>query len=193
MNSRNNYGMGYNQYHNINTQQYSNAMIKNGTSLGINNNVIPMRYGGDSFNRNFGYSYSSVNKIDDAKMKKFNSYSAKARYKTNANNGFPGYYVMPIPNIPKRIITVKVPQNDIIEIKKDDYNVEEIYFKTSPKKYNYKPYKKPNRKNNLKSKPCCQKKEVKFRARPQCHEKDNNCKCYCNCPGCIKNGKNKKY
>ena len=183
MNSQNYYGISPNYYHNINIQQYPNAMIKNGTVFGVNHNAFQTRLGDQSFNRNYGYSNPSVNNIDNAKLRKFNSYSAKTRYNTNDNNGINGYYVIPITNIPKRIITVKVPQNENIEFKRDEYNVENIVFRASPKKYNYKPYKKPKRKNNLNSKPC-----HSLQSKSQCHQENKNYKCNCSCNGCIKSG-----
>ena len=140
----------YNQYHNINNQNTSRIFLKDGTILDMNNNSSLNRYGDKSFLRNFENSYSSVSNKDKAKLSKFNSYSARVRYRSNENDGGNGFYVTPIVNAPKRIITVQVPQNQNINLQKDNYHVENVIFQTSPRKYNYKPYKQPKRRNKLK-------------------------------------------
>ena len=101
-------------------------------------------------NKNMGNSYNSANNYDNAKLRKFNSYSAKVKYKTQNNNGSDGFYVTPILNIPKRIIAIKVPQNQIKEELYDEYHIENVTFQITPKKYIYKPYKQPRRKFKLK-------------------------------------------
>ena len=136
MESRNYLSRGtnqYSQYHNINTQ--NNSRI--GNILDMNNNSSLNRYGDNPFSRNFGNSYSSVSNKDIAKLNKFNSFSTRVRYKSNENDGGNGFYVIPIFNIPKRIITIQVPKNQIIDLQKDNYHVENVVFQTSPKKYNY--------------------------------------------------------
>ena len=149
MESRNYLSRGINQYQNLNNQNISKIMLKNGSYIEVNNNSVQSKYGDKSYTRNYPNVYSSVN--SDPRMKKFNSYSTKARYKINQNNGHvDGFYVIPILNAPKRIITVQVPENNIIELGKDNYHVENVTFQTSPKKYTYKPYKQPKRKNKLK-------------------------------------------
>ena len=148
MESRNYLSRGnnqYSQYNNINSQ--NNSRI--GTILDTNNYSSLNRYGENSFTRNFGNSYSSVSNKDKAKLSKFNSFSARARYRSNEKDEGNGFYVTPIFNVPKRIITVQVPQNQIIDLKKDNYHVENVVFQASPKKYNYKPYRQPRRRHKL--------------------------------------------
>ena len=171
MQSRSYLSRGYNQYNNISSQNMSRNYIKNDNPREMNNKLIFNKYGDKSFSRNLGDPYSSVNNSDNAKLRKFNSYSAKVSYKTDDNSGLSGFYVTPIPNVAKRIITVQIPEEDNINLDKDNYQVENVSFYTSPKKYIYKPYKPPKRKNKLK---------------PQYAQK-KNCSYYCNCPGCNKN------
>ena len=160
-------------------------MLKNGTILEVNNNSVLSKYGDKSFTRNYQDCYSSVNSNSNAKLKKFNSYSTKIKYKSNSNsnNGLTGFYVTPIFNAPKRIITVQVPQNEIIELGKDNYHVENIMFQTSPKKYNYKPYKQPKRKSKLRPQYNTNYQSYQI-YQSQSQNQKKKCTCYCNCPGC---------
>ena len=128
-----------------NTKKENNFKVKSNSKLIKNENK--------SFSKTIENTNISVNNYDNAKIRKFNSYSAKVRYKTKDNNGIDGFYVTPIFNIPKRYITIKVPENQIIEEPNGDYHIENITFQISPKKYSYKPYKQPNRKFKLKPQP----------------------------------------
>ena len=184
MESRNYLPMSSSQYQNLDTQKISKITLTNGTILEVNNNSVLSKYGDKSYTRNYPVCYSSVNSNSNAKLKKINSYSTKIRYKTNQDNSLNGFYVTPILNAPKRIITVKVPENDIIELGKDNYHVENVMFQTSPKKYNYKPYKQPKRKNKLRLQYTTNYKSFQNYRSP-----NKNYSCCCNCPGCIK----KKY
>ena len=158
-----------NRYKSNNTQKNNNNSIKTDTILEVKNNPKSIKFKDKSFDKNLrnsniavnnsknqdfnktiGTSYNSVNNYDNAKLRKFNSYSAKVKYKTNENIGNDGFYVTPILNIPKRIITIKVPQDQIKEESNDEYPIENITFQISAKKYIYKPYKQPRRKFKLK-------------------------------------------
>ena len=183
------------RYKNNNTEKNIHNSTKTENILEVRNNSQLNKYGDKSynkdlrisnisvnnyqnhfFNKNSGNSYNSLNNYDQAKLRKFNSYSTKVRYKTKDNNGNDGFYVTPIFNIPKRIITIKVPQNQIKEESNDDYHIENITFQISPKKYIYKPYKQPRRKHKLKPK--------------SQYNKNNKYKYYNNYHS---NSKNKKY
>lgn len=144
------YNLGSSQYQSINTQKISPILLKDETVLDVNKHSSPHKYGDYSFNRNYQNTYNSVNGKNNAKIRKFNSYSARVGYKNN-NNEANGFYVTPIPNIPKRLIKIKVPGDKILDTQNENYHhVENVVFKASLKKYIYKPYKPPKRKNMLK-------------------------------------------
>ena len=138
------------RYKENNTHKNPQNYIKKENNLEVKSNPKSIKYEDKSFNKTLDNPNTSVNNYDNAKIRKFNSYSAKVRYKTKDNNGIDGFYVTPVYNIPKRYITIKVPENQIIEEPNDDYPIENITFQISPKKYIYKPYKQPNRKYKLK-------------------------------------------
>lgn len=145
------YNSGSRKYQKNNPQSNSPILLSEGNNIDENNNISSYRYGDKSFNKNMKNTHNSVNNRDDAKIRKFNSYSLRIGYKNN-NKEINGFYVTPIPNAPTRLIKIKVPDTPIIDIQKGNYHqVENVFFKTSPKKYNYKPYRQPKRKHLLKS------------------------------------------
>lgn len=163
------------EFQNLDPQKISKIFLKDGTIFELNNNLNNLdinKYEDKSFNRNMKKNYLYPNNEDNSKIKKFNSFSAKIRYKSkhdsDANNGF---YVTPILNIPRRIIKIKVPNDQLTDLGKKNYRIESFTFQSSPRKYYCKPYKQPKRKNNLI--PVYDQKR-----------KNNN---ICKCPGCIKN------
>lgn len=160
------------EYPNLNTENISKIFLKNGTVLEINNNLIQNNYNDKSFHINKKSYYPMRNK-ENPKLKKFNSFSSNARYKINENDNDNnmGFYVTPIYNAPKRILKVRVPENNYIDLNKENYHIENFVFKSSPLKYTYKPYKKPKRNSNLKTQ----------------NSRKNINNCCCNCPGCKKN------
>ena len=154
MEAKNSYSIYVNEYTNLDTSQFSTILLKDGTILKVNNNASNYAYGNNSFNRNISDSLLPVNNQNNAaKLRKFNSFSANIKYKTrfNAQNQNNGFYVTPIINGNKKLIAIKVPDNNVqnIELNKDNYHVENFTFIVSPKKYKYKPYKPPKRKNNI--------------------------------------------
>ena len=166
------YNLGSRKYQKNNPQNNSPILLSEGNNIDANNNISSYRYGDKSFNKNMQNTHNSVNNRDNAKIRKFNSYSLRIGYKNN-NKEINGFYVTPIPNVPTRLIKIRVPDNPIIDIQKGNYHqVENVFFKTSPKKYNYKPYKPPKRNGIIK---CSQ---------------TSKCYCNCNCPCCVNNRKN---
>ena len=153
MESQNTYSIYANEYSNIDTKKIATILLKDGTVLNVNQNLINISYGQKSLNRNTSDSSLPVNNPNNlAKVRKFNSFSSNINNKANANNKFQlnGFYVTPIINGTKKLLTIKNPivsQN--IDLDKNNYHIENITFKASPKKYIYKPYKPPKRKNNL--------------------------------------------
>ena len=144
------YNLGPGKYQNNNARNVSPIILSEGNYIEPNNNLSSYRYLDKSDNSNIQGNYNSVNQRDNAKLRKFNSYSARIGYKNN-NNEINGFYVTPIPNIPTRLIQIKVPDNSLLDIQKGNYHqVESVFFKASPKKYNYKPYRQPKRKHILK-------------------------------------------
>ena len=171
MEEQNYCSIGPDQYQELDTQKMSRIVLKDGTVLKVANNNFQYKYDEYSFNvKNKSNNYSYNNNKDNIKAKKFNSFSEKVRYRNNDNTDN-GFYVTPVNNVPKRIIALKVPDNGNYALQKDNYHIESFVFKSSPKKYKYKPYKPTKRNNNLK---CSQ---------------TSKCYCYCNCPCCINNRK----
>jgi hypothetical protein len=158
MEAQNTYFITCDEYSKIDTQKISRIIMKNGDILEVNNIInLESNYEINSLSRNAPYSfnsinsYNSINNKDISKIKKFNSYSAKARYNNRSPESFHGFYVTPVLNSPKKIIKIQVPEYDIDLSQKTNYNVQNFVFKSSPKKYNYKPYKPPKRKHNIKT------------------------------------------
>ena len=159
------------QYQNIDSSKISSILLKDGTILEIKNDRNQYKYTDKSFNRNIRNDNLLYNNAENSKIKKFNSFSARARCKSKDNSQNIGFFVTPITNAPKRIIRIKVPNDEIIDLGRKNYHIENFTFQSSPKKYYCKPYKQPKRKNNL---------------IPICKPKNKN---NCNCPGCIYNKK----
>ena len=147
-----------NQYIGINSEKYqylnpktiSKVILNDGTTYYLNENTNPMNQMGNCQNShmyNYNTSVNQINKNEMAKIKKFNSFKT---YKNNINKDFTTFYVTPINNIPKRLLKIKIPQKDLNNQEdKTEYHVQNFTFKASPKKYSYKPYKPPKRKNNI--------------------------------------------
>ena len=154
MEPHNSYSIEANEYPNIDARKISTILLKDGTVFKINNNFSTNLYGKKHLNRNISDSFLPVNNsYNSAKVRKFNSFSSNIQYKSkfnnpNQNNGF---FVTPIINGNTRLIAIKVPDNNqnIALTKDNNYHVENLSFKVSPKKYIYKPYKPPKRKHNL--------------------------------------------
>ena len=158
------------QYQNLDSRKISRIFLKDGTILEIKNNrnQYKNKYADKSYNRNIRNNNLRFNSTENSKLQKFNSFSARVRCKSKDNSENIGFYVTPISNAPKRIIKIQVPNNDeIIDLGRNNYHIENFTFQTSPKKYYCKPYKQPKRKCNL---------------IPIPKSKNNN---VCNCPGCI--------
>ena len=153
MEKQNSYSIYANEYPNFDTTKISTILLKDGTVLKINNQNPINIYAKKSFNRNISDSSLPVNNPNNlAKVRKFNSFSSNIKYKSNfsRNNQNNGFYVTPIINANKKLIAIKVPETE----QNMDYDlskryVENITFQVSPKKYTYKPYKPPKRKNNI--------------------------------------------
>ena len=146
------------EYQKIDTQKISRIILKNGDILEINNTINQeSNYEIKSLSRNAPYSFNSINSYnslnnkDISKIKKFNSYSSNARYNERSPDpeSFHGFYVTPVLNSPIKMVKIQVPEYDLSQ--KTEYPVQNFVFKSSPKKYNYKPYKPPKRKHNLKT------------------------------------------
>ena len=144
--NQNNFTITADEYPNIDTQKISRIILKDGNILEINNSLNKENYEVDSLNKNSVFSNSSFSNSDMAKIRKFNSYSEKIK---NNNNESRGFYVSPIPNIPKKLIKVRIPDYEINLTQKNNHQVQSFTFKSSPRKYYYKPYKPPKRKHNL--------------------------------------------
>lgn len=161
MEDQNTYFISCDEYLKIDTQKISRIIMKNGDILEVNNTINQENnYEINSLSRNTPYSYNSLNSYnsynsinnkDISKVKKFNSYSAKVRYNTRTPESFHGFYVTPVLNSPKKMVKIQVPEYEIDFSQKTSYPVQNFVFKSSPKKYNYKPYKPPKRKHNLKT------------------------------------------
>ena len=153
MEKQNPHSITANEYPNIDTTKISSILLKDGTVLQINNPIPINAYGKRSFNRNISDSSLPVNNQNNlAKVRKFNSFSSNIKYKSNfiKNNQNNGFYVTPIMNANRKLIAIKMPENE----QNMNYDigkryVENISFQVSPKKYAYKPYKPPRRKNNI--------------------------------------------
>ena len=144
--TQNNFTISVDEYPNIDTQKIYRIILKDGNILEINNNLNNEKYEIESLNKNSVFSNSSFSHSDMAKVRKFNSYSEKIQNNSNESRGF---YVSPIPNKPKKLIQVKVPDYETNLTQKNNHHIQSFTFKSSPRKYNYKPYKPPKRKHNL--------------------------------------------
>ena len=152
MESQNTLVINPNEYSGIDTTKISTILLKDGTILNINHNISPNIYLNKPLNRNTSDSSLPVNNPNNlAKVKKFNSFSSNINNKSKFNNQNNGFYVTPIINGNRKLIAIRVPDNNNrnIELTKENRHVENFTFKVSPKKYNYKPYKPPKRKHNL--------------------------------------------
>jgi hypothetical protein len=136
------------EYKNIDTQKISKIFLKNGDIFEIKNNMKQENYYENEYlNTNVPISSRSCSSINDlAKLRKFNSYSTNVK---GSNNEFKGFYVIPISDNSKRMISIKVPDYDSVNY--DNHHVDSFSFRASPKKYSYKPYKPPKRKSILKT------------------------------------------
>ncbi len=175
MEGPNYFSIGLDDYQNLDTQKMSRIFLKDGNILEVNNNYFQNKYEDNYFNINNNNQNlnTPINKNDNAKLRKFNSLSTKAKHRNkNNNNQIDGFYVTPVLNVPKKFIAMKFSDNENIVLQKDHYHVESFVFKSSPKKYNYKPYKEPKRKSNYIKCPNA-----------------SNYYCFCNCPYCIQNRK----
>ena len=161
-----------NEYQNLDTQKISRIILKDGTIFEIKNNLNPNNYTDKSFNRNIRNNLS-FNNNQYSKIKKFNSFSAKIKYKSKDDNDTNGFYVTPIVNAPRRLLRIKIPNNEVVDLGNNNYHIENFTFQSSPKKYYNKPYKQPKRKNNI----------------IPINIKKNNNNYICKCPGCINNKK----
>ena len=158
MEAQNSYFISCDEYSKIDTQKISRIIMKNGDILEVNNTInLESNYDINSLSRNAPYSYNStnsynsINNKDISKIKKFNSYSANVRYNNRSPDSFHGFYVTPVLNSPKKIVKIQVPEYEIDLSQKTNYNIQNFVFKSSPKKYKYKPYKPPKRKHNIKT------------------------------------------
>ena len=153
MEKQNSYSMNVSEYPNFDTTKISTILLKDGTVLKINNQIPINSYVKKSFNRNISDSSLPVNNPNNlAKVRKFNSFSSNIKYKSNFNRGNQnnGFYVTPIINANRKLIALKVPENEQnMEYDIGKRYVENISVQVSPKKYAYKPYKPPRRKNNI--------------------------------------------
>ena len=153
MENQNSYSMYANEYQNFDTTKISTILLKDGTILKINNQIPINTYAKKSFNRNISDSSLPVNNPNNlAKVRKFNSFSSNIKYKSNFNrsNQNNGFYVIPITNANRKLLAIKVPETEQnIDYYLSKRYVENITFQVSPKKYAYKPYKLPKRKNNI--------------------------------------------
>ena len=86
MESQNTYSIYANEYQNIDTTKIATILLKDGTVLNVNQNLINISYGQKSLNRNTSDSSLPVNNPNNlAKVRKFNSFSSNINNK--ANNG----------------------------------------------------------------------------------------------------------
>ena len=156
----------YDEYHDLDTRKISRIVLKNGTILEIKNNLN--KFDDKTLNRNIG-------KYNNAKIKKFNSFSNKVNYKSKDNNGISnGFYVVTVPDAPKRLIPLKVDEKENFDLKKNNnYKISNFFFKSCPKRYYYKSYKPSKRSKGLNYK----------------YLQNNEYNIYCDYPGCIYNRK----
>ena len=148
-----------NEYKNIDTQKISKIFLKNGSIFEINDNMNQENnYENEYLIKNTPLSSRSCSSNNDlAKIRKFNSYSTNIKGDTNE---FKGFYVIPISNTSRKMISIKMP--DYGSVNYDNHHVNTFSFRASPKKYSYKPYKPPKRKCIMKTGPSPVKQTSKY-------------------------------
>ena len=157
----------YDEYQDLDTSKISRIFLKNGTILEIKNNLN--KFDDKTLNINSG-------KYNNAKIKKFNSFSTKVNDKSKDNNGISnGFYVVSIPDAPKRIIPLKVEEKENFDLKKknNNYQISNFFFESCPRRYYYKTYKPSKRSKGLNNQ----------------YLQNNEYNIYCDYPGCIYNTK----
>ena len=132
MDNEKKYIISVNEIPDIDKQDISKILLKNGEILEINSKLIDENEYSKVNNNNYRKNY---NYYDEAKEKKFRTLSYK-------NNGNYKFCVTQIPNSSPKFLAIRS--------KKDEFDSENKYvknytFKSAPLRYNYKPYKQPRR------------------------------------------------
>ena len=130
------YIISVNEIPDIDKQDISKILLKNGEILEVNANLNDEYEYYQGNNINYRKNYNNFNK---AKEKKFRTLS----YKNNGSNYF---CVTQIPHLSPKFLNIRG--------KKDEFDPENKYvknytFKGAPLRYNYKPYKQPRREHPL--------------------------------------------
>ena len=146
MDSQNLYWMFSEEYKDIDLNQVSKIFLKNGTILELNNNEnnFQPENKNDSisanYNNNYVYSDNQTSEIS-------NECNFNRKIITNRNDEV--IYSQPVENEQKVLIPAKENNNNIVE-KENEAFIQNFAFESVPqKKYNYKPYKQPKRKHQL--------------------------------------------
>ena len=115
------------------------------------------------FNKNTNKSICTCNKYKNISRNSNSSLKEKNKFSSFTNKK--EFYVIPIPNAKPKLIAMKLPEYQ--EQKEIKYNIKTFTFEPQPKKYKYKPYKPPKRKNTSK---------IIYQGSPYM------CTCTCTCP-----------
>ena len=146
MDSQNIYWMFSEEYKDIDLNQVSKIILKNGTILELNNN--PNNFQPENKNDSVNTNYNNIYESSDNQTSEINNEdNFNRKIITNRNDEV--IYSKPVENEQKVLIPAKENNNNIVE-KENESNVQNFAFESVPqKKYNYKPYKQPRRKHQL--------------------------------------------
>ena len=146
MDSQNLYWMFSEEYKDIDLNQVSKIFLKNGTILELNNN--PNNFQPETKNDNINVNYNNNYVYSDNQTSEISNEDNFNR-KIIINRNEEVIYSKPVENEQKVLIPIKENNNNFVE-KENESNVQNFAFESVPqKKYNYKPYKQPKRKHQL--------------------------------------------
>ena len=146
MDSQNIYWMFSEEYKDIDLNQVSKIILKNGTILELNNN--PNNFQPENKNDSVNTNYNNIYESSDNQTSEINNEDNFNR-KIITNRNYEVIYSKPVENEQKVLIPAKENNNNIVE-KENESHVQNFAFESVPqKKYNYKPYKQPRRKHQL--------------------------------------------
>ena len=134
------------EYKDIDLNQVSKIILKNGTILELNNN--PNNFQPENKNDSVNTNYNNIYESSDNQTSEINNEDNFNR-KIITNRNYEVIYSKPVENEQKVLIPAKENNNNIVE-KENESHVQNFAFESVPqKKYNYKPYKQPRRKHQL--------------------------------------------
>ena len=146
MDSQNLYWMFSEEYKDIDLNQVSKIFLKNGTILELSNNQN--NFQPDTKNDNINVNYNNNYVYSDNQTSEISNEDNFNR-KIIINRNEEVIYSKPVENEQKVLIPIKENNNNFVE-KENESNVQNFAFESVPqKKYNYKPYKQPKRKHQL--------------------------------------------